>query len=95
MASNELQPGANAQCSLRLMRAYGFELTTEAFHFYGSAEVLLRHHSVRGSHEIAQSNPRNQCESFPALRRTCFDQALRIFARKYKIFQVFNAKKQR
>ena len=49
-------------------------------------EVLFRHHSVQGSHEIAQSNPRNQCESFPAPKRTCFYQALRFFARNYKHF---------
>ena len=41
---------------------------------------------MQGSHEIAQSNPRNQCESFPALRRTYFDQALQIFARNYTNF---------
>lgn len=40
MASNELQPGANAQCPPVLMRVHRFELSAEAFHFYGSAEVL-------------------------------------------------------
>jgi len=39
MARNELQPGGNAQCPPRLMRAHRSELSTEAFHFYGSAEV--------------------------------------------------------
>ena len=42
MASNELQPGANAQCPPKLMRAHRFELSTEAFYFYGSAEVLRK-----------------------------------------------------
>ena len=42
MESNELQPGANAQCPPRLMRAHRFELPTEAFHFYGSAEVVRK-----------------------------------------------------
>ena len=42
MASNELQPGANAQCPPRLMHAHRFELSTEAFNFYGSAEVLRK-----------------------------------------------------
>ena len=51
-----------------------------------NVNILFRHHSVQGSHEIAQSNPRNQCESFPAPRRTCFDQALRFFARNYENF---------
>ena len=39
MASKELQAGADAQCPQRLMQ---FELSTEAFHFYGSAEVLRK-----------------------------------------------------
>ena len=42
MASNELQPSANAQCPPKLMRAHMFELSTEAFYFYGSAEVLRK-----------------------------------------------------
>ena len=42
MASNELQPGANAQYPPSLMRTHRFELSTEAFHFYGSAEVLRK-----------------------------------------------------
>ena len=37
MASKELHPGANAQCPPRLMRAHTFELSTEVFHFYGTA----------------------------------------------------------
>ena len=45
MASNELKPGANAQCSTRLMR---FELSTEAFDFYGSAEVLRKRQEFYG-----------------------------------------------
>ena len=36
------QPGANAQCPPRLMRAHAFELSTEVFHFYGSIEVLRK-----------------------------------------------------
>ena len=47
--------------------------------------VLLRHHSVQGSHEIAQSNPRNQCESFRSVNSR---------SQLHKIFK-FKAKKQR
>ena len=49
VASNELQPGVNAQCPLRVMRAYRFELSMEAFHFYGSAEVLRKSYILRNS----------------------------------------------
>ena len=42
------QPGTYAQCPPRLMRAHTFELSTEVFHFYGSAEVLRKRQEFYG-----------------------------------------------
>ena len=56
MASNELQPGANAQCPPWQMRAHRFELSTEEARvirkrqeFYGRAKVLRKRQEFYGT----------------------------------------------
>ena len=80
MASNELKPGANAQCSTRLMR---FELSTEAFDFYGSAEVLRKRQEFYGRATFLRNSDDEL--DFTEEARDCFHRTA-IFLRNDRRF---------